>query len=398
MHTHRARICIIRHDYFSRCSRVRKEVCALLEEGYKVDVICLRDEGEKPLELWQGVTIYRLPVRHARRGMGHYVFEYLNFFAQALLKVGTLHVRKNYSLIQINTMPDFLVFAAFFPRLRGAKVLLDLHELMPELFRARFTHVPLSGVLTRLIAFTERCAVRFAHRTLVAGAACIPILKQRHQDQEFVVVHNVPDEHLFPAVLNPASSASHQHMPTLISHGTITEGYGLQVLLAATLLILKEIPNLQVYIVGAGEYLDELRKQANRLGLSETVVFTGRVHLEAVASHIAQSTIGVIPLLQDGYMELISPNKLFEYVALGKPVLTSDGPGIRAYFDERHVEFFRPGDPEDLARKAIALLQDPQRRAELACRAREVYEIVRWERTKVVYKKTICDLLDAERC
>jgi glycosyltransferase involved in cell wall biosynthesis len=71
-------------------------------------------------------------------------------------------------------------------------------------------------------------------------------------------------------------------------------------------------------------------------------------------------------------------------------------PGIRVYFDERHIEFFRPGDPEDLARKAIALLKDPQRQAQLASQAWEVYEAIRWGRTKITYKKLIGDLLNSE--
>lgn len=389
----RARVCLLRHGYFPEDPRVRKETCALLEEGYEVDVICLRDEGEKPVEVWQGVTIYRLPVRHIRGGIGQYLGEYLNFFLRATVKLGIAHLKRRYSLVQINTMPDFLVFAAILPRLSGTKVLLDLHELMPEFFRAKFKHAILNKVLVRIIAFVERCSVHFAHSAIAVSSVQVKVLQQRKIRRNFTIIHNVPDESLFTTKAGPVQPAAKQHDLVMISHGTVTERYGLHVLVEAVPLILKEVPNLKVYIAGTGEFLPRIKQQVSRLGLSESIIFTGRVPLEAMASYIAQASVGVVPLLEDGYMELAAPNKLFEYVAMEKPVLASDVPGIRAYFDERQVGFFRPGDPEDLANKAIELLKDPQRQAGLASRAREVYETIRWERTKASYKEVIRNLL-----
>jgi glycosyltransferase involved in cell wall biosynthesis len=173
----------------------------------------------------------------------------------------------------------------------------------------------------------------------------------------------------------------------------LLEGYGVQVLISAVPIVLKEISNLQVYIIGTGEFFPYLKKQVNNLGLSHIVKFTGNVPINLIPHYIKSATVGIVPLLKDGYMELCAPNKLFEYVALKKPVIAADVAGIRAYFNEEQVEFFKPGDPEDLARKVIYLLKNPQRRSELVQEAWKVYENIRWEKTKLVYLKSVKYLL-----
>lgn len=386
----KVRICVIRHGYFPQDPRVRKEVCALLEEGYEVGVICLRDEGEQPFEVWQGAKVYRLPVRHQRRGPLYYMFEYLNFFIRALFKVFVLHLKQRYDLVQVNTMPDFLVFAALLPRLQGAKIVLDMHELMPEFFPARFKFTG-SSLVVRLVTVVERLSVGFAHRIIVVSPPQASMLRQRGIRKPYVILPNVPDEAVFLEGAQQHSDDVSQ--PVLLTHGTILERYGAQMVIRALPYILKEC-SVKVYIVGDGEFLEDLKKETVAMGLQEHVTFTGRVPLEEVSSYIARASIGIVPLLKDGYIELVSPNKLFEYVALRKPIIAADVPGIRAYFDERHVEFFQPGDPEDLARKAIALLKDTQKQNQLASQAWEVYETIRWKRTKVVYKELIRNLLN----
>lgn len=386
------RICVIRHGYFPQDPRVRKEVCALLEEGYEVHVICLRDINERPFELWCGVRIYRLPIRHKRQGLLHYLFEYLGFFILAFLKVSILQQKHRYSLVQVNTMPDFLIFAAILPRLMGAKVVLDMHELMPEFFAARFKF-PIASLLIRLIKLVERMSIWIAHRIIVVSPLQAAILEQRGINKQHVIVPNVPDEALFSQVHRQCRDNTSEAI--LVTHGTIVERYGVQVVIEALPHILRKIL-VKLYVIGDGELLGDLKKKTMAMGLQEHVIFTGRVPLEKVPSYLSRATVGIVPLLKDGYIELASPNKLFEYIALRKPVLAADVPGIRVYFDEHHVEFFRPGDPEDLARKAIALLKDSQRRAQLAAQAWEVYETIRWERTKAVYKKLFLDLLNTK--
>ena len=389
------KICIVRHGYFPQDPRVLKEVKALLGLRCEVDVICLRGEHQKSFEIWNKVNIYRLPLEHKRLGLIHYIFEYAISFVMFFGKLTILHLKRRYDVIQVNTLPDFLVFTAFIPKLMGARIALDLHELMPEYFISKFKNTPLIKILYRLIVLLECLSIKFADLVFTVSPIQVKVLKKRYPNLKSIIVHNVPDETLFyQNQVEDEIISDTNNKAILMYHGTLLEGYGVQVLISAIPMVLQEITDLQVYIIGDGEFLPHLQKQASDLGLLHVITFTGKVPLNLIPYYIKKATIGIVPLLKDGYMELCAPNKLFEYVALKKPVIAANLPGIRVYFDERQIELFNPGDPEDLARKIISLLKNPQRRVELAQEAWKVYKIIRWEKTKLAYVKGIKQLFE----
>src|SRR5205085_9624937 len=108
------------------------------------------------------VRTYRLPIRHRRSGAILYVLQYAGFTLGAGLLLAALHLRRRYDLVQVNTVPDTLVFSALVPRLLGARVLLDLHECMPELFATKFK-VELNHPAVRLVARLEQASIRFSN-------------------------------------------------------------------------------------------------------------------------------------------------------------------------------------------------------------------------------------------
>src|SRR5262245_58735238 len=128
-----AKICLVRQQSFTIDPRIRQEVDALVQAGHKVDVICMQRPGEALHERCGEVTIWRLPMKHYRgQSPLRYFFEYSSFWILATMLLSALHIRNRYNLVQVNTIPDTLVFTAFVPRLLGARVLVDLYECMPE--------------------------------------------------------------------------------------------------------------------------------------------------------------------------------------------------------------------------------------------------------------------------
>src|SRR5690606_28501040 len=107
---------------------------ALAKQGYTVDVICLRQEGAPKNSIDSGgINVYRLPLkRHRSGGFFLQLLEYLAFFILVFVKLIALHGKERYGVVQVHNLPDFLIFAALFPRLTGARLILDLHDLMPE--------------------------------------------------------------------------------------------------------------------------------------------------------------------------------------------------------------------------------------------------------------------------
>jgi glycosyltransferase involved in cell wall biosynthesis len=277
-------------------------------------------------------------------------------------------------------MPDALVFAAIAQRLRGVPVLLDLHELMPELYASKFG-VSMDHPLPRFLAGVERWAVRFADACLAVSEPCLERYVDRGSDPDkFTVVMNTADPGLFTRPVGASSPVQHGSaavgdsrrslrggpaMGRIVSHGTLVHRYGFDIIIEA----LSKLPGVELDIVGDGEERSALQRLARRLGVADRVNFSGRIALSEVPALLSQADIGVVANRSDQFTDLVVPTKLMEYVALGVPAVVARTPAVEAYFDDRAVAFFTPGDVEDLRRRMAELLACPQCRRDIVAHA-----------------------------
>jgi len=379
------KICIIRLGYFPSDPRIFKEVRALSDAGYSVDVVCLRGAGQSFIEVIDGVRVYRLPIQTHRGSIPWSLFIYGLSLSMVTVVVTILHFWRRYDLFQVNTMPDALVFTTSIPRLLGAKVLLDMHEPIPELWITKYGEKRLSALLKLLILIEQR-AIKYADRVITVNERVRKRFIERGANgQKIDVIRNVPEEIFF----KNTNSYKLQKEFTLITHGTIVERYGHEVIIRALPLLRNEISNLKVYIVGDGDCKNKIINLSKQLGCSDLISFSGYVPLAQVSQYILRSDVGLVSLLMNPFSDLCQPNKLFEYVALRKPVIASRLKAIEESFDDSCVLFFEPGNPEDLARCILELYSNPNKGKTLAENAYRRYESVKWEKTKNVYLKII---------
>lgn len=367
----RLRILILRQGYYPDDPRVRREVEALAARGHAVDLVCLRGPGQPARETLAGARVYRLPLARRRAGRLRYLWDYLAFFVAASLAVGLLSARRRYPLVQVNSLPDFLVWAAWPARLTGARVLLDLHELMPELFASKYA-TGMDHPLPRLLGRIETAAIRWSDASLAVSQPCLERYLARGAPAErFTVILNSADPSLFPppATAGDARAAGPQASPAplrIVSHGTLVERYGYDLLLAALARLLDEGLDLRLEILGAGEQRPALEAQARALGLGEHLTLVGFVPLDRVAERLAGADIGAVANRSDPFTDRVLPTKLMEYAALGIPALAPATPAVRAYFDAGMVQLFEPGDLDALTAALRTLALDPALRARLA--------------------------------
>ena len=375
----------MRHGFYPEDPRVYKEVRALLDAGYSVDVVCLRRSGQSPIEVIDGVRVYRLPHRHRRGSIMRYVFEYgLSFSLMALL-VTILYVWRHYDFFQVNTLPDALVFVTLIPRLLGGKVLLDMHEPAPELWITKYGDKRFP-ILLRLQIFTEQWAIRYANSVITVNETIRKRFVERGANgRKINVIPNVPEEKYFTS----GKLCNSQKDFTLITHGTIEQHYGHEIIVRALPMLRNKINNLRVYIVGDGHYVEKLLNLSEELGCSDLIFLTGYVPLSEIAGYIVHADVGLVTFLPSPFSELCQPNKLFEYIALGKPAIVSRLRAIEEIFDDSCVMFFEPGNHEDLARCVLELYNNPERGKKLAANASRRYEKIRWKKTKKSIRKLL---------
>lgn len=369
-------IVLLRQGTYPADPRVRREALALRDAGHRVALVCLRGPGEAAEERVEGIDVLRLPLRHRRLGPLRYLWEYGAFFALAAraLRRRTRAAEtagRPIDLVQVHSMPDSLVHAARPARRRGARVILDLHEVMPELFASKYG-VPLGHPLPRALALAEQAAIRYADAVLAVSRPCLDRYVARGAPADrFTVVMNSPDPRFFHADLRRdlrrdlGPDARPPGPPRLVSHGTLVPRYGFDLLIRA----LAELPDARLEILGEGEARPDLEALAEAKGVAERVEFAGHLPLESVASRVAGADVGVVANRADAFTALVVPTKLMEYVALRVPAVVARNPAVEAYFAPDELRFATPGDPSALADAIRAQLDAPAEAREMANRA-----------------------------
>lgn len=358
--------------------RVEREARALLARGYEIDVICEEGAGYSPgTTVEDAITVHRLPVRR-QGGAGRLtqLTEYLSFFVRASLRLVRLHRRRRYDSVQAHNVPDFLVFSAIVPKLTGAAVILDLHDLMPEFFASRFGK-PMSSLTVRILRLQERLAIRFADRVLTVSDPWRQTLIERGAPAERVsVVMNLPDPAPFGV---PPERPVHDGPIRILYHGTFAHRLGVDLLLDAVA-ALRSRYRIHLTLHGLGELLDALRSQARELDVEDIVTFsTTRLATRELGALIAAADIGVVPYRSDVFTDGIVPTKLMEYSYFGVPAVASRTSAVMHYFGPEAVAYCEPGDASSLQAAIESLLADADRRRELGLRIREFSSAHRWE-------------------
>jgi glycosyltransferase involved in cell wall biosynthesis len=378
----RKRHCMVVHAHYPFGeTRVQREAETLVRHGYSVDVLCLRGETEAATEFCNGVRVIRLPVRYRnRKTFVAKLWEYERFFLLAMVKLAWLHMRQPYRTVQLHNLPDLLVFAGWFPKLLGARVILDLHDLMPEFYRGRYGSDNAS-LSVRLLYLQEKLACRFADHVITVSELWRQTLIDRGVPADKCsVVMNVADHTVFRQSEEPRTARRNEDGLRLIYHGGFTPRYGTDLVIRAIAQVRHQIPNVHLTIHGGGEYYPRLVALAKELDLLDKHVHfsTKLVPLADLPDLIRSADVGLAPYRTDVFTDGIVPTKLMEYAALGMPAIAARTTAIETYFTGTMVEFFTPGDIDDLARCILRLNSDRERLVQLARGADKFNQRYNW--------------------
>ena len=379
---------MLTHSYYEEDPRVRREAEAVAASGRPVDVFALRRPGDAPAGELDGVNLHRLDVqRHQGAGLATYLREYLSFFARAGWALARAHRRRRYGLVQVHTLPDFLVFAAAPLRLAGVPALLDLHEAMPEFYRSRFPGAA-NPIAHGLLLLQERLSIAAASAVVTVNGALRDRLVARGVPADKVhVVPNSPALARFDPAAHPARPFRADGTLRLVYAGAVTPTYELDVAIRAIARIAHDRPELPVVLelYGRGDSTDGLRALAADLGIADRIVLHGRIPIEAVPGAIAAADVGLAPTRRDAFTDVSLSTKIYEYAAMGRPVVASRLPLVERAFPAGSLAVYEPGDPASLAAAILAVNDDPAGREATVAGAAEVVRAAAWEVVRAGY-------------
>jgi glycosyltransferase involved in cell wall biosynthesis len=373
--------CLVRHEGYPQDLRELKHATAIREDGYSIDVICLRGKGQPPVETMDGVNVFRLPLTHQRGGAVGYVLEYGLSFVIMSFVVLYRFLRYRYKVIHVSTMPDFLVFVALIPKLLGAKVMLDLHEPTPELWLTKFEGR--KNLFYWLQVKLEKWAIRFADRCITVTVPLRQRFVERGADiSKIDIVSNVCNTEIFSprdqqTPTNPSSRF------TLIMHGFIDRRVGHDTVVQAVAMLRDKIPGILFQIPGQGEFESELKQIVQDMGCNDLVSFLGYLSFPDLLKTLRSADVGIVAMERNPYSELIDTNKMYEYIAMRKPVIASRLLGVEANFDSSCVKLFEPGNASELAECILDLYNHPEQIATLVENAyARMLEKNSWQKTR----------------
>ena len=361
--------------------QIQREAEALVRAGCDVEVLVMRNP-DRPREIeLNGVRVTSLPIRLDRSAPGGYLTGYAGFLLMAAATLAVRCLRRRYAVVQVNTMPDFLVFAALIPKLLGSRVFIYMHEPMPEL--AETLKGP--GRTSRALAWIEQRCLRFADHAY----AVTEQLKQRYIErgadgERITVVLNGVDPAARLGDSRPADPATHDGF-TLVCHGTIEDRYGQDTLVDAIALLGDDLPDLRVVITGRGSTEPEIRAQIAEHGLQDRIAFEGWVTEERLNELLHTSDAGLVGQKASPYSHLVHTNKMVDYWIFGLPVIASRLRALAETYDDSVIEYYEAGDPADLARAIRHLHDSPERCAELARNGQLAQERNGWGVQRIAY-------------
>jgi glycosyltransferase involved in cell wall biosynthesis len=386
------RVAIVVHAVVPGDPRVRRQTDALVEAGYEVDVICLRQPGEAGDEVDGPRRIVRLPINRSFVGFAGHLAEYVAFTAMVTWRLAREHRRRRYDLVQVATVPDFLSFAALPERLGGVPLLLDLHEDMPEFFRDRFRN-PMLAPLVPIVDAATRASAAIADHLITVHEPLRRLSVMRGVPPGRIdVVMNSADGSLFDPTAYDRRAFMADGELRLIHHSNFQRIYGLDVAITGLARLRPDLRwRLDVY--GDGPWLPEIEAAIARTGTAGRVTLHGRVAMDDLPGLLAAADIGLVPSLSEPYLEYSLSTKLLEYAAMGLPTVASDLATFRHHFTDAALRFVPGGDPDELARAIEALVADPAGTVALGLEARRQATRYDWSVQKARYLEIVDRLI-----
>jgi glycosyltransferase involved in cell wall biosynthesis len=376
--------------------RPRRAAEALLKEGMHIDLICEGDKESKKREILDRLEIIRIPIQHYRGGALSYAYQYSAFILISAAILGWRTLRRRYDLVYVHNMPDILVLCALLPKLFGAKVILDLHDPMPELMKTIF-NMEEKSLAVRVMRYLEKWSIARADLVITVSVAFKRIFSARSCRAEKIgVVMNSPDGEIFPyhpARSNPARMPGKPFV--IMYHGSLVERNGLGLAVDALARVHKTIPTAELRIYGRSTpYLEQVMDKVRSLNLDHNVIYLGAKSLEELVDEIECCDVGIIPNPRNTFTEINTPTRILEYLALGKPVVAPSTIGIQDYFTPDSLLFFEPGDSEDLADKIEYVASHAIEAIAIAERGQQVYQRHTWQQEKQTLVSLVVNLIE----
>ena len=380
------RIAMLLDSPFPPDPRVANEARSLVDAGHEVHLVCPELGGRPREETWQGVELRRWPISRFRfKKFGALNLElpfHRMFFKRALEQT----IREQDSeAIHVHDLP-LLEVGLELGRQYQIPVVADLHENYPAAVENYDYANRFPG---RLLISTERWR-RYEKRTVPQADRVLVVIEEARErfagtipNEKIEVISNtveVGEFEGFPIDQELVDRLASQM--TFVYLGGFDRHRGLETLVEAFDQFRKEQSDAYLVLVGTGATRAALESQCAQLGLSDRVSFEGWQDFRKFPSYVLGSSVCMIPHLRSEHTDTTIPHKLFHYMLLERPVISTDCRPLRRILESTGAGLCYPsGDARALSER-FREMRDPKLRAKLGAAGRvAVLDEFNWAQT-----------------
>ncbi len=369
------KVCMLTYSFYENDGRVKRYAETLARRGDHVDIVSLRKTGQSSFQTINGVNVYRIQERTPdEKGKMSYLGRLLRFFMHSAFFLSRRHLDNPYQIIHVHSIPDFEVFAAILPKLSGAKIILDIHDIVPELYVSKF-QCKSDGILFKALVRIETWACGFSDHVIASNHIWEKKLLSRSVTrQKCTTILNYPDPHIF----YERTRTRTDNKFIMIYPGTLNWHQGLDLAIEAFGMITSKVPEAEFHIYGRGSELELLKELVHSKGLEDRILFRSPLPIESIAEIMSNADLGIIPKRNDPFGGEAFSTKSLEFMSLGIPVVMSATKIDKYYFDDSVVRFFEPENPGSLASAMHEMIVNEKIRKEYTKNALKFVEEFSW--------------------
>ncbi len=382
---------MILDNEFTGDMRVENEVISLTEAGFQVFVLCFNYGKKESYETFHGAHIIRIKInpfiKNKMKGLANTTFK---FYRQYWSKKIIQFVEQNN--IDVLHVHDLYLLGGAFKATKKIKnnipIVSDLHENYPEALKYYKFSNTFPGNLLISIPKWERTEIEWVNQADYVITVIEEAVERYEQlgvdtSKISVVANYVNRVEFSNDVIDKEIEKKYNGNFTMLYVGGFDTHRGLESVLKSLPLLKYEIPNVKLILVGKGRNEDDLRQLAIELGVVENVDFEGWQLPEKLPSYIRSSNVCLIPHLKTGHTDNTIPHKLFQYMFLQKPVISTDCKPLKRIINSSKAGIIYSSDNEIELASAVKFLYDNPEDAAIMGRngLKAVNETYNWKHT-----------------
>jgi len=366
---------------FRNDGRVEKEVQTLFNAGHELIVAAINSSGLASEEERANCLVIRKDISRfiTKSSVGALKAPfYFNFWRNYIREILKTHA---IDAIHIHDLPLSRIGSEI-KKQYNIKFVLDLHENWPALLGIS-AH---TNTLPGKILSSEKQWRQYECSSAREADAVITVVDEMKEritrlgipSEKIYVLENTPET----GSLNELKRERDDRFFTLVYIGGITFHRGLQYPISGLKLIVPELP-VRLWIAGDGKFSSILKEQVKNLHLQDWVRFFGSLSKKESEALLTKANLGLIPHIRSEQSDNSSPNKIFEYMAAGLPVLASDCISIRRIIDSTGAGMTYGSDSSsDFARAVRELYNDRENSDIFAINGRKaIKEKYNWQQS-----------------